>query len=299
MVRLNVFYHAQLAQRKLGQILKEWTDATPTLLKRMLEVEAQAKIPGVCESCAKAPALYRCRECAHSRALCQICLANEHSAAPLHWVEEWNPQGGYFERRDLSGVGLLWYLGHSGNPCPHLSKTSPPNPTPLTVTHTNGIHMCNIVMCRCPSYLPFIDQLLLAQLFPGTLDTPRSAYTFEVMTDAHLDTLTSKKSAYDYVRKLRRRTDNWCPHSVKVRLPRSSARHGGARSPQLQDRYREFMIASRFWRHLQMLKRCGWAHGLRYPNGPEEDVIVFRCLACPWPKVNLPEDWAATSEKLL
>ncbi|RDX39433.1 hypothetical protein OH76DRAFT_1367526 [Lentinus brumalis] len=115
-------------------------------------------------------------------------------------------------------------------------------------------------MCRCPSFLPWLDQLLLAQLFPASLNQPKSAFTFEVMSDAHLDTLTSKKSAYDYVRKLRRRTDNWCPHGVK---------------------------------------RCGWCHGVRYPNSPEDDVIVFRCLACPWPGVNLPDKWAETEKRLM
>ncbi|KAI0693053.1 hypothetical protein C8T65DRAFT_586112, partial [Cerioporus squamosus] len=153
-------------------------------------------------------------------------------------------------------LGHLWYLGHSGEACPELLQDGP-KPRQVTVTHTNGIHVCNIVMCRCPSYLPWFDQRLLAQLLPGTTNKPKSAFTFEVMADAHLDTLMSKKSAYDYVRKLRRRTNNSC-----------------------------------------MLKRCGWCHDLCHPNSPE-DVIVFRCLICPWPGVNLPDDWQSTAMNLM
>ncbi|TFK79792.1 hypothetical protein K466DRAFT_505002, partial [Polyporus arcularius HHB13444] len=88
----------------------------------MLELEAHAKIPGPCEHCAKQPALFRCRECAHARALCHSCVLKEHVAAPLHWVDQWHAEGGYFERQDLSALGHIWYLGHSGEPCPGLSQ---------------------------------------------------------------------------------------------------------------------------------------------------------------------------------
>lgn len=65
-----------------------------------------------------------------------------------------------------------------------------------------------------------------------------------------------------------------------------------------QDRYREFMLAARVWRHLQMLKRSGWCHGVTYPNSPDGG-IVFRCHICPWEQVNLPENWRSTPRDLM
>ena len=58
------------------------------------------------------------------------------------------------------------------------------------------------------------------------------------------------------------------------------------------------MLAARIWRHLQMLKRSGWCHGVRYPNSLP-DSIIFRCHLCPWDGVNLPSDWESTPEHLM
>ena len=65
----------------------------------------------------------------------------------------------------------------------------------------------------------------------------------------------------------------------------------------LQNRYREFNVAFRVWRHLQMRKRSGQCHGVKYPNR-REDLITVPCFACPWPGVNLPDDWEKTDKDI-
>ena len=60
------------------------------------------------------------------------------------------------------------------------------------------------------------------RVMTATLIAPDTAFTFEVLADCHLDFLTSKKSTYDYVRKLQRRTDNSCASGVTVRSMPSS-----------------------------------------------------------------------------
>ena len=64
-----------------------------------------------------------------------------------------------------------------------------------------------------------------------------------------------------------------------------------------QDRYRDFMLAARFYRHLTTVKRSGQRHGVMIPGRPAKDVTV-PCLTCPIPGFNLPEGWEATPSHL-
>ena len=105
-------------------------------------------------------------------------------------------------------------LGHYGEPCPDLPTRGAPNY--LVVTHTNGIHDVHIHPCHCPNRLPFEQQLLRAGLVPSTWIKPQSAFTMAVLEDSHLDSLMSKKPAYDYVRKLNALTDNSGTRPVHV-----------------------------------------------------------------------------------
>lgn len=65
----------------------------------------------------------------------------------------------------------------------------------------------------------------------------------------------------------------------------------------VQDRYREFMFVTRLWRFLKMFKRAGRCHGITYPNR-DSNLLTVPCFTCPWPGVNLPDDWENTPEKL-
>ena len=88
----------------------------------------------------------------------------------------------------------------------------------LVVTHVNGIHNVRLQYCECtnPRRASNEEQLVLAGLIPASFQRLQSAFTVEVLEDAHEDILASRKSSYDYMRKLRRRTNNSAAHTVTV-----------------------------------------------------------------------------------
>lgn len=186
----------------------------PLILCRLLEGEVHPAIPGACTLCQEGNTQYRCLECMQSPALCKKYLHSTHLSTPFHWVEEW--MGSYFKRQDLSETDFVLSLGHEGCICPHvLSKTKTSS---FSVTHVNGIHKVKLQYCFCPGSKDMGEQLLNARLFPATWKKPQSTFTWQVLEDWHLDTLTSKKSSYDYVKKLRRLTNNASVHQVMVSL---------------------------------------------------------------------------------
>lgn len=162
--------------------------------------------------CRKSPAQFCCQECFGGKALCLCCLLQSYVYSPLHWIQEWT--GEYFEHRDLSELGFIHHLGHQGNPCSHLPST--PTTTTLVVTHVNGIHEVKAHFCHCQGRQTNQEQLILSHFIPASWTKAQSVFTIEVLEDFHEDTLSSKKSAYDYVRKLRRRKNNSCAHEVQV-----------------------------------------------------------------------------------
>lgn len=202
----------------------------PLMLQCLLEREAHSAIPGPCQLCGHRPALYRCRDCSEPPALCAACVCQTHRHAPYHWVEEWiqphldNPRR-CFQKRDLSELGLVHYLGHEGRRCKQVSSGTPEIHT-LVVTHVNGIHAVRVEYCECssPRRRRPEEQLVLAGLIPASFQKLQSAFTVEVLEDAHEDILASRKSPYDYMRKLRRRTSNFAAHKVTVSRILASSR---------------------------------------------------------------------------
>lgn len=157
----------------------------------------------------------RCLECTQSPPRCKACTVDAHRHLPLHWVDMW--QGHHFKRCDLSSLGLVVQLGpHHGLQCPNIATAG--TKSNLVVTHTNGLHEVCINWCQCPGRPDHVTQLMQAGYFPGTLDTPQSAFTIILLKEFHIHTLTSKKAAFDYVAALCRLSDNVFPATVKVCL---------------------------------------------------------------------------------
>lgn len=176
----------------------------PKLLGGMLRSEAHPLIPSNnCQVCHSQPALACCHECTDSPALCQQCIVARHTHQPFHWIQLWN--GKYFVATDLIDLGFVRWLGHQGEPCPERVKGKL-EPLQFIVVHLNGIHRCAIQPCSCVGCPTLLDQALNARLFPGTVDLPNTLFTHELLRDAHLDVLTSKKSPHDYMRKLDRKS---------------------------------------------------------------------------------------------
>lgn len=100
---------------------------------------------------------------------------------------------------------------------PHLRL--PASADYIVVVDVSGVHFRKIRYCACHDSEPFHMQLLNSNLFPATIETPRTAFTFAVLDDFIRDNLECGTSASNYYNKLRRITSNSCPHLVVVMVP--------------------------------------------------------------------------------
>jgi hypothetical protein len=162
-------------------------------------------------SCGAGITLFRCQECFDPEPSCQPCLLKSHLQQPFHRVQEWT--GSHFVRRDLGDLGHTLCLGHRAHRCPNTRDKSEGRLT--TIVHTNGIHTRRILYCHCNGVSEAI-QLVRSGLFPATIQQPETAFTFAVLKDFHLHTLTSKKSAYDHYHALQKHTNNAFPQKCPV-----------------------------------------------------------------------------------
>ncbi|KAL0070568.1 hypothetical protein AAF712_002407 [Marasmius tenuissimus] len=212
----------------------------------------------------------RCLDCTISVPTCTTCFLAAHRLLPFHWAEIWN--GRYFERKESHELGVVFHLGHYGDRCDLVAPNS--TPVNVTVVDCNGIHAAKIVYCQCPGSSGRFQQLLEARLFPATVDLPHTLFTFDLLKDFHVHTLSSKKTAYDYLYALRMKTDNAFPQDVKNPM-------------------QEFNRVIRLWRTLLIVKRSGEWHdlGRSFPLR-KAGATAFPCFACPEPGFNVAEGWA-------
>lgn len=157
----------------------------------------------------------------------------------------------WWRKRTLSlypQIGLGIHLGHGGAPCPSgmnnmqhedggraeesifaeeqidgvdVDEIPPHLRIPygaayITIVDVSGVHFRRIHYCVCDGSKPFHMQLLHANLFPSTMESPRTAFTFAVLDDFIRDNLECGTSAHNYYQKLRRITSNAYPHLVVV-----------------------------------------------------------------------------------
>ncbi|ESK93531.1 hypothetical protein Moror_1638, partial [Moniliophthora roreri MCA 2997] len=220
-----------------------------------------------------------CMDCQFSAPTCSTCFMQNHRHSPFHWVERWN--GRFFEHCEISMLRHIITLGHNGERCPLVDYTKA-KATPFTLVDCNGIHRVLLVFCGClrADSLRF-EQLLLARIFPATVDDPETGFTFECLQDFHIQTLVSKKTAYNHLKSLQMKTDNCFPERVS-------------------DPIKEFLRVSRIWRMLLASKRAGQWHGI--DDGGEDGLsgsfphwqagrVVMPCLVCSEPGFNVSETW--------
>ncbi|KAF7975232.1 hypothetical protein HWV62_10194 [Athelia sp. TMB] len=251
--------------QKASVFMEEFLENFPRLLDHLLATEADERIGTPCRCAVDNPParMVKCHDCFQSAPTCSNCFIASHALSPLHWAEKWN--GTFFERVDISELGHVISLGHSGERCPHrLDNNKAIN---FILTDRNGIHKTKILLCDCIGAGDRFDQLMRADIFPGSVAQPTSGFTLNLLKDYHLQTVESKKSAYDFISALRRRTNNAFPADVP------------------------FLRVIRVFKALVMLKRSGQAHGIDalLPHRPKGSVIV-PCFSCPEPGFNMEFD---------
>lgn len=169
-------------------------------------------------------AAYRCLDCFSSYSRCRACILLEHVYTPLHrvevsifwffnfhiwWGQRWD---GFWRRTSLLHLGIVIQLGHTGRD----ECTTPLlDVWPLTIVHTNGIHILPVRYCGC-SGLEKRYQLLRTRWFPATQSQPATVFTFDVL-DFFLEiSYQGKTNAHDFCTSLENLTDG-CGFQVPVR----------------------------------------------------------------------------------
>ena len=175
-------------------------------------------------SCGRSGAkkLFRYNDCFQSPLVFAECVMDQHACMPFHWIQQWN--GRFFEKLDLSTLGLELNLGHDGRLCPEpaLNRQSRESEygdsVSFTVVHTNGIHQCRINRCDCVGHKDVFSQLLEFGIFPSTRRQPRLGFTVATLRDYRDEALNNaaKTSVHDYIDVLRRQTNNVLPDTVSV-----------------------------------------------------------------------------------
>ncbi|ETW79409.1 hypothetical protein HETIRDRAFT_322626 [Heterobasidion irregulare TC 32-1] len=257
---------------RMTQFMDEWA---PLAFCELLAVEAPP--PDMrCSRCpqgsghARSPlVVYRCVECLRTHQYCQSCMISTHESMPFHRIEQWTDEKGFWEKKCLADLGLRLHLGHDSQKCPIAIN----GPREMTIVHEHGISIILIHFCECLHHhtslaTPDSLQLLRCGLFPGSWEKPRTAFTVQVLKSFHLLALQSQITAHDFMRYLRRKTDNVFPDSTP-------------------DRYRELLITMREWTYLVAVKRAGQAPARNMTIGS----LAVLCPACPQPDINMAPNW--------
>ncbi|KAJ3818118.1 hypothetical protein F5880DRAFT_1511225, partial [Lentinula raphanica] len=270
---LNEFNKRQRRYAVSDRPFMEWIPFRDEYLAEMIRGEGRGDGPK--DSCWKCQSdnspLYRCVSgCLTNGLVCAECCLLDHLQRPLDIIEKWN--GSYFERIPLQQMGLSVQLGHSCDsicPAPRIVKN-------FTVIHTNGIHQVTALFCNCVNRYAageWRQQLHRRRWFAATHLQPETAATYEVLNHFHVLTLQGKVTTYDYYAGLEKLYDN-LGTEIKV------------------DRYKAFSRMIREWRGLKILKRGGMGNdATRTADKTELGELAVKCIACPRPSENLPEDW--------
>ncbi|KAJ7595288.1 hypothetical protein C8J56DRAFT_1115038 [Mycena floridula] len=252
-----------------SSLMQPFIDIKDHIQSFYITTHADSRTANPCSECCSGDmSSYRCSDCWLRLPCCASCIVKQHELMPFHHIEEWTGQ--FFRRILLRDLGVLLCLGHNGARCSNCIATHPGRR--LTVVHTNGVHKLHVLFCMCKDAVSESDQLFHAQLFPGTLTLPQTAFTFDVLNQFHIHTNESKKAAYDFHGALQRLTDNVFPDNVT-------------------DHYRSFQRITRLHRVLAGERRAGLAHGMQelVPES-RSDSIVLHCTACPEPGFNVSHE---------
>ncbi len=241
--------------------------------------------------------MYRCLSCSGLPHLCLKCCLETHQRNPFHKIQEW--KDGFFQTTHLRNLGFKLLLGHNGNPCPQYSGDDPQpfdfrfyTDEEILLVDVTGVQIHEVGWCNCSNHLTKPYQLLQSGLFPATMKSPQTAFSFQLLDGFYLDVMECHTSAMSVYAKLRHLTDNVNPESVPVIyffITSIEDQEANFFILFKKDRYRELMTASRQWNDIHARKWAGFGHDEDSVPG-EGDLAIF-CTSCPQPGVNLQEGW--------
>ena len=86
----------------------------------------------------------------------------------------------------------------------------------ITIINRSGMHEIGVRWCCCPDASERDMQLMAAGLFPATFQNPKTAFTFQVLEEFHLDNLKCKTTPSQFMSRLRRLTNDKFPNTMPV-----------------------------------------------------------------------------------
>jgi hypothetical protein len=179
----------------------------------LMERHADARTAELCSCGTGSRCIARCVNCIQYAPTCPECFIAHHHLNPLHWVEIWDAESGFFRRYDICSIPGVSYsipLGHNGARCKWASETFHVNLVDL-----GGIHATRVQYCACGSdwQNEKAQQLLRAGFFPATPDLPQTAFSFQLLKHFH----NHPQIVYEFAEGLRRTTNNAFTSKVPVR----------------------------------------------------------------------------------
>jgi hypothetical protein len=120
------------------------------------------------------------------------------------------------EETALSKLGLNLYFGHEGSACLVATLRT------LSALHIDGFHSILVAFCACELSSPPHLQLFNNKLFPASIDSPKTVFTFELLCHFHIHHLESKGSPFSYIHSLYQLTNDEGSSEIPVRVPRPS-----------------------------------------------------------------------------
>lgn len=179
----------------------EWLSRQEQYMSILLEQEVPPYVNHLCPCGSGKLASFRCNNCHGSASYCAGCMVQQHQFMPFHRIKRWN--GFFLQDSSLSDLGLVVHFGHAGYTCPSTSAVHP-----LLVLHIDGFHHISGSFCECNTADTQDIQLFRFKLFPATIHSPKSAFTFEVLEQFRLHHLEGKVSSYIYIQSLHRLTND-------------------------------------------------------------------------------------------
>jgi|SRR5882757_102678 hypothetical protein len=107
-------------------------------------------------------------------------------------------------------------FGFGSSNAGHNDKNKNGDPV-ITVVDSSGVHEIGVSWCSCHDAPERDMQLMMAGLFPATFRKPKTAFTFRVLEDFHLNNLECKTTPSQFFSRLRRLTNDEFPNTVPVR----------------------------------------------------------------------------------